>query len=88
MNKLDGVVEVDETYFSGKIKATPIGDTTSYTLQNEISNNVKRGSVVCTGDHRGYMGLYGFNHRSVNHSAKEFVRGNTHTNDIESVWAL
>jgi transposase-like protein len=29
-----------------------------------------------------------YKHRSVNHSAKQFVDGMAHTNGIESVWAV
>ena len=29
-----------------------------------------------------------FNHESVKHSAKEYVRGMVHTNGIESFWSM
>ena len=29
-----------------------------------------------------------YDHETVNHSAKEYVRGDVHTNGIESVWAV
>ncbi len=41
-------------------------------------------STVITDDFDAYLGLEGFNHKSVN---KEFVNGIAHTNGIENVWA-
>lgn len=43
---------------------------------------------MVTDDFRSYLGLSGFNHQTVNHSAKEYVNGMAHTNGIESVWAV
>ena len=37
----------------------------------------------------GYSGLRGrFDHKAVNHSVGEYVRGMAHTNGIESFWAM
>ena len=36
----------------------------------------------------GYRGLREYKRRVVNHSAKQYVRGDVHTNGIESFWAL
>jgi transposase len=30
---------------------------------------------------------YGYDHEAVDHSAKEYVRGDVHTNSIESFWS-
>ena len=61
----------------------------SETIEGEISESVKRGSVVFTDEHKGYSGLLEreFEHDTVNHSAKEYVKGMASTNGIESVWA-
>jgi transposase len=51
---------------------------------------VKPGSKINTDDWKGYGSLmerYGFDHETVNHSEKEYVRGSVHTNTIESFWA-
>ena len=51
---------------------------------------VKKGSKVYTDDWVGYLALTeraGFEHESVNHSAKEHVRDDVHTNTIEAFWA-
>lgn len=61
---------------------------------NQVMPQVKRwvaeGSRVMTDDAPLYRGLdiQGFAHESVNHSEKEYVRGDAHTNTIESFWAM
>ena len=72
----------------GKVKAIPIQKTDKPTLQGTIHEHVEPGSTVYTDDHRGYLGLQGYEHESVKHSAGEYVNGMIHTNGIESVWAL
>lgn len=46
--------------------------------------------LVATDDHRGYdaIEVYGRRHGVVNHSEGEYVRGEIHTQNIESFWAL
>jgi len=43
-----------------------------------------------TDDNPGYCGIDDANttHESVNHSLEEWVRGDVHTNSVESVWSL
>ncbi|MEQ1867900.1 MAG: IS1595 family transposase [Micropepsaceae bacterium] len=46
-------------------------------------------SLVATDEHIAYRSLTGYpTHQRVHHAAGEYVRGNVHTNSIESVWAL
>ena len=49
-----------------------------------------RDSTVYTDSHLGYskLSVNGYDHHSVNHSRKEYVRGVVHTNGIESMWAV
>ncbi len=32
--------------------------------------------------------MHGYNHETVNHSAKEYVRGDRHTNTMEGFWSI
>jgi transposase-like protein len=74
----------------GRIFAMPIHSTDRETLHGIINANVQKGSTVYTDEHRSYLGMEGYNHHSVCHSVKEkeYVRDQTHTNGVESFWAL
>ncbi len=46
-------------------------------------------SLVATDEHSGYRLLkYGYPHEVIKHSTGEYVRGEVHTNNIESFWSL
>jgi hypothetical protein len=49
---------------------------------------VKEGSTLNTDEHRGYWGMKNYTHQVIRHSLREYVVGQTHTNTIESFWAL
>lgn len=72
----------------GDVKAAIIPDTSTETIQTMVEINVAKGSTLCTDEHSAYDGMHGYRHRTVNHSAKEYVDGMAHTNGIESVWAV
>jgi len=72
----------------GRVTAMPVEQTNSEILHGAINATVEKSATVYTDDHRSYLGLEGYNHESVNHSAKEYVNGMAHTNGIESVWAV
>lgn len=73
---------------SKRVKAMVISNTDKQSLHGVINGNVNPGSTVYTDDHDSYKGLAGYVHEYVNHSTGEYVRGNAHTNGIESFWAL
>ena len=73
---------------NGAVVAQPIKNTKGYTLKGFINSNVQHGATVVTDAFTGYKGLNNYNHYTVNHSAGEYVRGQAHTNGIESFWAL
>lgn len=59
-------------------------------LLPHIVKFVKPGSRLHTDDWKGYRSLmerYGYDHETVNHSEKEYVRGDVHTNTIEGFWS-
>ncbi|MCS1412730.1 MAG: hypothetical protein M2R46_00440 [Verrucomicrobia subdivision 3 bacterium] len=49
-----------------------------------------RGSPIYTDDFPSYTGpeRLWYRHRRVNHSARQYVKGQVRTNSIESVWAI
>lgn len=48
--------------------------------------SIKRGSTVYTDQHRGYKGLKhkDYKHEAVNYDGGEHIRGQAHTNGVES----
>lgn len=71
----------------GRTVAMPIEHADKETLHNAIHEHVRPGSTICTDENPSYGGV-AHRHRTVNHSAKEYVNGMAHTNGIESVWAV
>lgn len=73
-----------------KVKALRVESTDAQTLHWIILNHVEKGSVVFTDDFRGYSDLKdeGYEHATVHHSLGEYVKGEAHTNGVESFWAL
>ena len=51
---------------------------------------VRSGSRLVTEDHPSFrdLGRSDYQHETVNHSAKEYVRGEWHTNTVEAFWAM
>ena len=72
---------------SNKIIAEPVDDTTAPTMRQFIQKHTEPEAQVYTDDHRAYTGL-NRPHERVRHSAKEYVRGDSHTQGIESHWSL
>ena len=74
----------------GHVVASPVPATDGETLMRFIRGNVTPGSTV----YRDGAGAYEsrlpeiYSHDSVNHSRQEYVRGDVHTNSVESVWSL
>ena len=74
----------------GRTIAKPIENANAANLRTAIHTHISTGSVLHTDEHMGYYGLQGvlYTHQTVNHHKKEWVRGQVHTNSIESVWAV
>jgi transposase-like protein len=72
-----------------QVRAKVIPKVNRAVLQNEILNNVSKGSRILTDEQGGYASLpkIEFVHEAVNH-AKEYVRGDVHTNGLENFWSL
>jgi transposase-like protein len=73
---------------TGKIKAKLIDNTDKTNVHKFVVDNIATCATIYTDTLGSYRGLDEYNHESVNHSAGEYVRGDIHTNGIESFWAL
>ncbi len=55
-----------------------------------FSSYVAKGATVYTDEYDVYhfLAQAGYDHASVNHSAKEYARGEVHVNTVEGAWSL
>ena len=71
-----------------KVAAKVIQSNDAETLQGFVRENVEGGATVYSDDAGAYIGLKDFEHDSVKHSIMEYVKGQVHTNGIESFWSM
>ena len=71
------------------VKAQVITPVSSVTLQRFVTKHTNDKNTVYSDQNPGYLGLrkHGYTLEQVNHSVKEYVNGQAHTNGIESFWA-
>ena len=74
----------------GNVVARVIGSQDAPTLAGFVRNVVdKKVSLVVTDEHKDYNYIdRNLRHETVKHSAGEYVRGEVHTQSIDSFWAL
>jgi transposase-like protein len=74
----------------GNITCQIIEDTSTATMSRFVRQMVsEKVDLVATDEGAGYQKLYqAFPHKTVDHKAFEYVRGEVHTNNIESFWSL
>ena len=84
---------------NGDLRFFHVKDIESGTLARYIKENISAGDVevIVTDEHKSYpkaiegeplLGDFRGKHRTVNHSAREYVRGRFHTNTIENSFSL
>ena len=74
----------------GDVVTRVVMDRSERSVFPHIAKHVKPGSFVHTDEARAFYsvkGAMGYRHETVDHSAKEYVRGEVHTNTIEAFWA-
>jgi hypothetical protein len=74
----------------GDVVTRIIPDRSEFQTTPVIKEFVRSGSKLTTDDWIAYRRLNeeGYRHERVNHSAKEYVRGEWHTNTIEGFWSM
>jgi len=72
----------------GNVVCQIIQDTTGRTLEKFVRQTVGEVDLIATDSFQGHNRIDDMPHESVNHFREEWVRGEIHTNSIESFWAL
>ena len=70
-----------------QVAAQVVTSTDSDTLKGFVIEHAQPGAKVYTDDAGAYHSLP-FDHATVKHSLSEYVRGDVHTNGIESLWSM
>jgi transposase-like protein len=73
---------------TGEVRAKMVASVGMVDLHKAIKENVAVGSTLYTDRWVAYRGLREYKRATVNHGMKEYVKGDCHTNGIESFWAL
>ncbi len=72
---------------TGKVRMFLVNSRNAKTINKLIKDNIEVGSTVYTDSWRGYSDLAkDYNHEIIDHSKREYVRGDVHTNTIENIW--
>lgn len=73
----------------GNVKAQAVENVRAATIKPILQENIEQGSELITDEFRSYnkSTVYGFDHKTIRHAAKEYVRGAIHTNTIEGFWS-
>lgn len=88
-NWMDGFqIVVGAAERNGSVITDRVPSRDRQVLQGFIRKRVHPGSHVHTDDLPSYRKMKGFTHRKVNHNIGQYVNGNTHTQTIESFWAI
>ena len=75
---------------SNRVAARPVPGTTSGTLTGFIAETAEPDAGVFTDELASCKALesQGYDHETVAYSVKEYVRGEIHTNGVESMWSM
>ena len=72
---------------TNEVRAEVVTETDAETLQDFVEENTEEDATVYTDDAAAYKGVER-EHESVRHSVSEYVRGQAHTNGMESFWSM
>lgn len=73
----------------GELRAVKVKNGASFSIMPVIISNVSICTNVMTDEAQAYNNLpSSYTHKAINHSRREYVCGNIHTNSIEGAWSL
>jgi transposase-like protein len=70
-----------------RVRTMTVTGTKRHQLTSKVREHVEQGSTVYTDALPSYRSLHDYEHAFIDH-ATEYVRGNVHTNGMESYWSL
>ena len=75
---------------TGKVKAKVTQRVSAVLLRGMVEESVEEGAMVYTDQNVSYKGLIkkNYKHEAVNHSVGEYIKGQAHTNGVESFWSM
>ena len=74
----------------GMMNAEVVPNVKASTLLPHFKNNIAKSTKLMTDELKSYRKIaqiLGMNHDTVQHGAKQFAKGTTHTNTIEGFWS-
>jgi transposase-like protein len=72
----------------GEIRLRLVPNNRRHNLECFIESSVDDDASIYTDELKSYEGIAGKDHQTVKHKDEEWVRGNVHTNTVESAWSL
>lgn len=75
----------------GCVKTMPIANVTGKTLKQAIRENVHADARIITDENTAYTGIgeeFKGGHKTTTHSAREYVRGDVHSNTVEGFFSI
>lgn len=73
----------------GQVRAEVVPNSRGHVVRNKAREFVLPESTIYTDQYEGYLKLGDkYRHRRINHSARVYVDGDTHTQSIEGFWSL
>lgn len=75
----------------GRVKTRPVANVTGKTLKDAIREDVHPSARIITDENSAYTGIgsdFAGGHQTVCHSAREYVRGDVHSNTIEGFFSI
>jgi len=72
----------------GEIQLRLVPNNRRHNLEGFIEASVDDDASIYTDELKSYEGITGKDHQTVKHKDGEWVRGNVHTNTVESAWSL
>jgi transposase-like protein len=84
-NKGKAIVHAMKDRRTGKVRASVVPDASRWPIREQFETFLAPGARLYTDSHWSYTWApFAYRHETVNHSAKEYVRGKVHTNGCEN----